>query len=166
MTCVLGFIKSCLLRDNFFLFLKFICHTRDLRCHVQNAQVGSSSLTRDPTPTPCIRGRVWTTGPPGNSLSWDILLLKTSFCNRRERGRTQRLNEGHSPRTWHKPIRIKGTKMADKTRPWSSISKWNTTPRGAVTVPRPCQRPRRGRWPKSWGSLPPPTNSWTSSPTH
>ena len=75
-TCALDFIKSCLLRDNFFLFLKFICRTRDLRCPVQDAQVGSSSLTRDPTPTPCIRGRVWTTGPPGNSLSWDILLLK------------------------------------------------------------------------------------------
>ena len=32
-----------------------------------------------------------------------------------------------------------GTKMADKTRPWSSISKWNDTPRGALTVPRHCQ---------------------------
>ena len=28
-----------------------------------------------------------------------------------------------------------GTKMADKTWSWSSISKWNDTPRGAMTVP-------------------------------
>ena len=29
-----------------------------------------------------------------------------------------------------------GTKMADKTRPWSSISRWNDTTRGAMTVPK------------------------------
>ena len=32
------------------------------------------------------------------------------------------------------PLESNGTKMADKTRPWSSISKWNDTPRGAMTV--------------------------------
>ena len=59
-----------------------------------------------------------------------------------------------------------GTKMADKTRPWSSISKWNDTPRGALTVPRHCQKPRSGRWPKSWKSPPLPQNSWTNPSTH
>ena len=42
--------------------------------------------------------------------------------------------EGHK-RNW---LGSNGTKMADKTRPWSWISKWNGTPRGAMTVPRHC----------------------------
>ena len=33
-----------------------------------------------------------------------------------------------------------GTKISDKIRPWSSISKWNDTPRGATSVPRHCQK--------------------------
>ena len=44
------------------------------------------------------------------------------------------VTQGHNI-NWLEP---NGTKMADKTRPRSSISKWNDTPRGATTVPRHC----------------------------
>ena len=39
--------------------------------------------------------------------------------------------QGHNI-NWLEP---NGTKMADNTRPWYWISKWNDTPRGALTVP-------------------------------
>ena len=42
-----------------------------------------------------------------------------------------------------KGIESNGSNMADKStliRPWSSISKLNDTPRGAMTVPRHCQK--------------------------
>ena len=48
-----------------------------------------------------------------------------------------------------------GTKMADKTRPWSSISKWNDTPRGARTVPKHCQKTKEWAGGQNPGNLHP-----------
>ena len=77
---------------------------------------------------------------PMNIQSWFPLGLSglISLCNRREKGRAQLLKEWHSPSTRHKLLRIKWDQDGRQTKPWSQISKWNDTPRGAVTVPSHC----------------------------
>ena len=68
-----------------------------------------------------------------SAFSWVYI----SLWNRTEGGRAQFLKEWHSPRAQHKLIKIKWSKMADNstlTRPFSSISKLNDTPRGAMKV--------------------------------
>ena len=75
-------------------------------------------------------------------------------------------HEWHSQGCSTNRLESNGSKMADKTWPWSSISKWNDRPRGAITVQGTIKRPRSGWWPKCWESLPLPQNSWDNPPTH
>ena len=69
-----------------------------------------------------------------------VCFYHASFCNRRERGRAQLFKQWHSPGQNINRLESHKTKAADKTRPWSSISKWNDTPRGAMTVSRHCEK--------------------------
>ena len=74
---------------------------------------------------------------------------------------------GHNINQW---LESNEPKMADKstsmTRLWSSISKLNDIPRGAMTVPMSTiKRPKSGWWPNSLKSPPLPQNSWNIPPS-
>ena len=74
---------------------------------------------------------------------------RSSNWNRREGGRAQHLKEFHTPRQSINLLESNGSKMAYKlpsTRPWSSISKLNDIPRGAM-IGQGTKRPKYRWWP-------------------